>query len=58
MCVCVFAERQNHARELLREVDLSLWDAVVVMSGDGLLFEVGQQLSFQHKQGREVSNQK
>uniref|UniRef100_H3DJG6 Sphingosine kinase 1 n=1 Tax=Tetraodon nigroviridis TaxID=99883 RepID=H3DJG6_TETNG len=35
-----FAEHQNHARELLREVDLSRWDAVVIMSGDGLLFEV------------------
>ncbi|TTI92379.1 Sphingosine kinase 1 [Bagarius yarrelli] len=33
-------ERQNHARELVREADLSQWDAVVVMSGDGLLFEV------------------
>ncbi|KAI5613734.1 sphingosine kinase 1, partial [Silurus asotus] len=33
-------ERQNHARELVREADLSQWDAVVIMSGDGLLFEV------------------
>lgn len=37
---CVFAERQNHARELVREADLSQWDALVIMSGDGLLFEV------------------
>ena len=40
MCVCVFPERQNHARELVREADLSQWDALVIMSGDGLLFEV------------------
>lgn len=42
MCVCVyfFTERQNHARELVREADLSQWDALVIMSGDGLLFEV------------------
>ncbi|CAG5947268.1 unnamed protein product [Menidia menidia] len=38
-CVC-FAERQNHARELVREADLSQWDALVIMSGDGLLYEV------------------
>lgn len=39
LCVC-FVERQNHARELVREADLSQWDALVIMSGDGLLFEV------------------
>ncbi|MBN3278963.1 SPHK1 kinase, partial [Polyodon spathula] len=33
-------QRQNHARELLQEADLSQWDALVVLSGDGLLFEV------------------
>ncbi|XP_061685036.1 LOW QUALITY PROTEIN: sphingosine kinase 1-like [Syngnathoides biaculeatus] len=33
-------EHQNHAREHVREADLSQWDALVVMSGDGLLFEV------------------
>ncbi|KAK3574698.1 hypothetical protein QTP86_014565 [Hemibagrus guttatus] len=33
-------EHQNHARELVREADLSQWDAVVIMSGDGLLFEI------------------
>ncbi|KAG9350403.1 hypothetical protein JZ751_026763 [Albula glossodonta] len=33
-------QRQNHARELVREADLSQWDALVIMSGDGLLFEV------------------
>lgn len=36
----LLAERQNHAREMVREADLSQWDAVVIMSGDGLLFEV------------------
>ncbi|XP_071767703.2 sphingosine kinase 1-like [Centroberyx gerrardi] len=36
----VITERQNHARELAREADLSQWDALVIMSGDGLLFEV------------------
>ncbi|XP_078126290.1 sphingosine kinase 1 isoform X2 [Sander vitreus] len=33
-------EHQNHARELVRKADLSQWDALVIMSGDGLLFEV------------------
>ncbi|XP_044155651.1 sphingosine kinase 1 [Bufo gargarizans] len=33
-------ERPNQARELVRERDLSAWDAIVVMSGDGLMFEV------------------
>ncbi|KAF3687485.1 Sphingosine kinase 1 [Channa argus] len=36
----IITERQNHARELVREADLSQWDAVVIMSGDGLLYEV------------------
>ncbi|XP_062244965.1 sphingosine kinase 1-like [Platichthys flesus] len=36
----VITERQNHARELVREADLSQWNAVVIMSGDGLLYEV------------------
>uniref|UniRef100_A0A3Q3RE35 sphingosine kinase n=1 Tax=Monopterus albus TaxID=43700 RepID=A0A3Q3RE35_MONAL len=36
----VITERQNHARELVREADLSQWDALVILSGDGLLFEV------------------
>ncbi|KAI4879505.1 hypothetical protein NFI96_018151 [Prochilodus magdalenae] len=36
----IITERQNHARELVREVDLSQWDALAIMSGDGLLFEV------------------
>ncbi|CAI5674820.1 unnamed protein product [Oreochromis niloticus] len=33
-------EHQNHARELVRKADLLQWDALVIMSGDGLLFEV------------------
>lgn len=36
----VITERQNHARELVKEADLSQWDALVIMSGDGLLYEV------------------
>uniref|UniRef100_A0AAQ4NVY3 sphingosine kinase n=1 Tax=Gasterosteus aculeatus aculeatus TaxID=481459 RepID=A0AAQ4NVY3_GASAC len=35
----VITERQNHARELVKEADMSQWDALVIMSGDGLLFE-------------------
>ncbi|XP_047430971.1 sphingosine kinase 1-like [Mugil cephalus] len=36
----VITERQNHARDMMKEVDLSQWDALVIMSGDGLLYEV------------------
>ncbi|KAJ7989777.1 hypothetical protein DPEC_G00308030 [Dallia pectoralis] len=36
----VITEHQNHARDLVREADLSQWDALVILSGDGLLFEV------------------
>ncbi|KAM9780492.1 sphingosine kinase 1 [Neosynchiropus ocellatus] len=36
----VITEHQNHARDLVRKTDLSQWDALVIMSGDGLLFEV------------------
>ncbi|KAM3863629.1 sphingosine kinase 1-like [Diretmus argenteus] len=36
----VITEHQNHARELVRKADLSQWDTLVIMSGDGLLFEV------------------
>ncbi|XP_023121200.1 sphingosine kinase 1-like [Amphiprion ocellaris] len=36
----VLTEHQNHARELVKKADLSQWDALVIMSGDGLLFEV------------------
>ncbi|XP_064438927.1 sphingosine kinase 1 isoform X3 [Mirounga angustirostris] len=33
-------ERRNHARELVRVEELGRWDALVVMSGDGLMHEV------------------
>ncbi|XP_063798812.1 sphingosine kinase 2 [Pseudophryne corroboree] len=33
-------ERQNHARELMQSINLEEWDGIVVISGDGLLFEV------------------
>ncbi|XP_038123116.1 sphingosine kinase 1-like [Cyprinodon tularosa] len=36
----IITERQNHAREKVREADLSQWDALVIISGDGLLHEV------------------
>ncbi|XP_076866376.1 sphingosine kinase 1 [Brachyhypopomus gauderio] len=36
----VVTERQNHARELVRSADLSEWSTLVILSGDGLLFEV------------------
>ncbi|KAM4650598.1 sphingosine kinase 2 [Discoglossus pictus] len=33
-------ERQNHARELVQGINLEEWDGIVVISGDGLLYEV------------------
>ncbi|XP_023569820.1 sphingosine kinase 1 [Octodon degus] len=33
-------ERQNHARELVQAEELGRWDALVIMSGDGLIHEV------------------
>lgn len=33
------SERQNHARELIRDISLPEWDGVVIISGDGLLHE-------------------
>lgn len=39
MSYCVL-ERQNHARELIREISLHEWDGIVIVSGDGLLHEV------------------
>lgn len=47
--VCL-AERQNHAREMLKEADLSQWDALVIMSGDGLLYEVKTHARYVHNQ--------
>uniref|UniRef100_A0A8C3YQI0 Sphingosine kinase 1 n=1 Tax=Catagonus wagneri TaxID=51154 RepID=A0A8C3YQI0_9CETA len=36
----MLTDRRNHARELVRAEDLSPWDALVIMSGDGLMHEV------------------
>ncbi|XP_061446934.1 sphingosine kinase 2 isoform X2 [Rhineura floridana] len=33
-------ERQNHARELVQNINLAEWDGIVAISGDGLLYEV------------------
>ncbi|KAM7334620.1 hypothetical protein ACRRTK_007940 [Alexandromys fortis] len=41
-------ERQNHARELVCAEELSHWDALVVMSGDGLMHEVVNGLMSRH----------
>ena len=37
----VVTSRAGEARELLAERDLRQWSAVVIVSGDGLLYEVG-----------------
>ncbi|ETE72469.1 Sphingosine kinase 1, partial [Ophiophagus hannah] len=34
------SKKHNHAWDLAREEDMSKWDAVVIMAGDGLLHEV------------------
>ncbi|KAA0706252.1 Sphingosine kinase 1 [Triplophysa tibetana] len=39
-CAGHASERQNHAREMMRNADLTQCDAIVILSGDGLLFEV------------------
>ncbi|KAM4843441.1 sphingosine kinase 1 [Thomomys bottae] len=36
----MLTERPNHARELVHTEDLGRWDALAVMSGDGLIHEV------------------
>ncbi|KAM5310085.1 sphingosine kinase 1 isoform 2-T2 [Glossophaga mutica] len=36
----LLTERRNHARELVRTEELGRWDALVVMSGDGVMHEV------------------
>ncbi|XP_029440557.1 sphingosine kinase 2 [Rhinatrema bivittatum] len=33
-------ERQNHARELVQGLSLDEWDGIIIVSGDGLLYEV------------------
>lgn len=34
------AERQNHAREIMRTFDVTTINGIVISSGDGLLYEV------------------
>ena len=34
------AERQNHAREVMRTFDVTTIHGIVISSGDGLLYEV------------------
>ncbi|XP_074872724.1 sphingosine kinase 2 [Carettochelys insculpta] len=33
-------ERRNHARDLVKDINLADWDGIVAVSGDGLLYEV------------------
>ncbi|KAK2711003.1 hypothetical protein QYM36_012241 [Artemia franciscana] len=39
-CDAVFTTGPNHARRLLKTMDLTVYRGIVVISGDGLLFEV------------------
>ncbi|GAB6020366.1 hypothetical protein CHUAL_003075 [Chamberlinius hualienensis] len=36
----VTTERQNHAKDLVNQSDLSRWQGIIVVGGDGLLYEV------------------
>ncbi|XP_019628153.1 PREDICTED: sphingosine kinase 2-like [Branchiostoma belcheri] len=36
----VVTERSGHAHDLMRDLDVSEWNGVVVVSGDGLIYEV------------------
>ncbi|XP_078063799.1 sphingosine kinase 2-like [Mustelus asterias] len=36
----ICTEHQNHARELIQNIELCEWDGIVIVSGDGLLYEV------------------
>ncbi|XP_061433018.1 sphingosine kinase 2-like isoform X1 [Lethenteron reissneri] len=36
----IITERAGHASTLVQQMDLSEWDGIVIVSGDGLLFEV------------------
>lgn len=39
--VCfLIAEYAGHAHDLIQELDLDEWDAVIIVSGDGLIYEV------------------
>lgn len=37
---CLILDRANCARDYVKKENLSQWDGIVVVSGDGLLFEV------------------
>ncbi|KAG1669286.1 Sphingosine kinase 2 [Nymphon striatum] len=36
----IITERANHARDLVKSYDLHQWDGIVIVSGDGLIYEV------------------
>lgn len=36
----IVTDRANHAKDYIRSVDLQPWDGLVIVSGDGLLYEV------------------
>ncbi|XP_067878129.1 sphingosine kinase 2-like isoform X2 [Heterodontus francisci] len=36
----ICTEYQNHARKLVHDIRLDEWDGIVIVSGDGLLYEV------------------
>jgi len=40
MSVSCGTERAGHARELVKELVLTDWYGIVIVSGDGLIFEV------------------
>jgi len=35
-----YSERAGHARELVQQINLEEWQGIVIVSGDGLIFEV------------------
>jgi len=40
MMMCCDTVRSGHARELVKELVLTDWYGIVIVSGDGLIFEV------------------
>ncbi|XP_037561050.2 uncharacterized protein LOC119440191, partial [Dermacentor silvarum] len=36
----LFAERRNHARDFIKSLRLNQWSGILIISGDGLLYEV------------------
>ena len=40
----LITKRQNHARDLIANEDLTRWAAILILSGDGLLYETYQGL--------------